>query len=167
MPNSKHLTHGISNLVSLIIKTKLRLSNARPSRVRSRLPALAAQLCTWPTRARPCPLVTGPATPGHAARLHARALSLSLALVDRAAPPVIPVLPLLPRPAMTALRPASHHDAGDTIPTNMIYMTPRSRLDTLLGRRHARDSSTPAMAARWPRCPLSRQAKSVATKLKA
>jgi hypothetical protein len=26
MPNSKHLTHGISNLVSLITKTKLRLS---------------------------------------------------------------------------------------------------------------------------------------------
>jgi hypothetical protein len=27
MPNSKHLTHGISNLVSLITKTKLRLSH--------------------------------------------------------------------------------------------------------------------------------------------
>jgi hypothetical protein len=27
MPNSKHLTHGISNLVSLITKTKLRLSS--------------------------------------------------------------------------------------------------------------------------------------------
>jgi hypothetical protein len=26
MPNSKHLTHGISNLVSLITKTKLGLS---------------------------------------------------------------------------------------------------------------------------------------------
>jgi hypothetical protein len=26
MPNSKHLTHGISNLVSLITKTKLELS---------------------------------------------------------------------------------------------------------------------------------------------
>jgi hypothetical protein len=28
MPNSKHLTHGISNLVSLITKTKLGLSTA-------------------------------------------------------------------------------------------------------------------------------------------
>jgi hypothetical protein len=28
MPNSKHLTHGISNLVSLITKTKLGLSAA-------------------------------------------------------------------------------------------------------------------------------------------
>jgi hypothetical protein len=28
MPNSKHLTHGISNLVSLITKTKLGLSPA-------------------------------------------------------------------------------------------------------------------------------------------
>jgi hypothetical protein len=27
MPNSKHLTHGISNLVSLITKTKLGLSH--------------------------------------------------------------------------------------------------------------------------------------------
>jgi hypothetical protein len=27
MPNSKHLTHGISNLVSLITKTKLGLSS--------------------------------------------------------------------------------------------------------------------------------------------
>jgi hypothetical protein len=27
MPNSKHLTHGISNLVSLITKTKLGLSD--------------------------------------------------------------------------------------------------------------------------------------------
>jgi hypothetical protein len=26
MPNSKHLTHGISNLVSLITKTKLEIS---------------------------------------------------------------------------------------------------------------------------------------------
>jgi hypothetical protein len=30
MPNSKHLTHGISNLVSLITKTKLGLSITKP-----------------------------------------------------------------------------------------------------------------------------------------
>jgi hypothetical protein len=29
VPNSKHLTHGISNLVSLITKTKLGLSTVR------------------------------------------------------------------------------------------------------------------------------------------
>jgi hypothetical protein len=29
MPNSKHLTHGISNLVSLITKTKLGLSTGQ------------------------------------------------------------------------------------------------------------------------------------------
>jgi hypothetical protein len=31
MPNSKHLTHGISNLVSLITKTKLGLSDGEPT----------------------------------------------------------------------------------------------------------------------------------------
>jgi hypothetical protein len=31
MPNSKHLTHGISNLVSLITKTKLGLSDVTPT----------------------------------------------------------------------------------------------------------------------------------------
>jgi hypothetical protein len=34
MPNSKYLTHGISNLVSLITKTKLGLSTAGVRRAR-------------------------------------------------------------------------------------------------------------------------------------
>jgi hypothetical protein len=34
MPNSKHLTHGISNLVSLITKTKLGLSDFHSDSIR-------------------------------------------------------------------------------------------------------------------------------------
>jgi hypothetical protein len=136
--------------------------HARPNNARSLALALA--------RARPN---KWPAQPSKTAR--PRALTLSRSLADTPAPPVIPPLPL--SLSLPAARPRRHDDRPATTtpvtrpcPTNltiMIYTTPRTSSDTRLGCRHPGGSTSPAMAALWPRITALRRHKPVATKLKA